>query len=75
MEYKFKMQKCIILYHKQKFHISEQNAFFFLILHFSPKVLKPIDFKFDVMSLINPCIKMPILQLNNQNVAKLFVLQ
>ena len=34
-------------------------------------MLKPIDFKFDVMSFINPCIKMPNLQLNSQNVAKL----
>ena len=59
MEYDFELQRFIILYQKQKFHNSPKLADFFeKKLHFPPKVLKPIDFRYDDMSFINPCIKM-----------------
>ena len=62
-EYDFKLQRFIILYQKQKFHRSPKIADFFQKYYISPpKVLKPIDFRFDIMSLINPCIKIPNFQ-------------
>ena len=40
------------------FIIHQKLQFFEKKLHFPPKELKPIDFRFDVMSFINPCIQM-----------------
>ena len=69
VEYDFKLHRFINLYQKHKFYNSpeiKKNKYCI----FPPKVLKPKDFRSEVISCINPLIKLPDFKWNCQNIRK-----